>query len=185
MSEQPKKKGRPSIQMQLGITPETVTETVKQFNGSCAKAADALGISAKSVHRYLKAGTRTWSILNQGTKSRVDLWIEEHGMPKDVFDFMEKTGIPKGTIVNCLTRRRNRIKAALEALGDFRDEGLYLEDVRGRRFWTRFIVSYKLDLDLWHNRVIIDAVVSVGKVQFNLAIDFYKKLFTPKTTSPT
>jgi hypothetical protein len=173
------KTGRPTVLVERGLTVEQIVSAVRGFNGSVKFAAESLGLAEKTVRRYLPKDLRTKALRSTRNKlSRSALWLATEDWPKSLDEFVKRSGIPESTCRRVESQLRQEFLDEMIALGDFRNEHVYLYDENDRRFWSKFILAYELDVDPWKRRVIVRGSVSAGRATFVVSEAVFRSLFT-------
>jgi hypothetical protein len=162
----PRRTGRPSI-FDEGLSMADL-QKVYEAGLSCRAAAAKLGCDPKTYRKYAKAAGFDTSYTKPSPGLSVEftgayrtpqllIWRRDNPhkkLPRNMEKIAEVTGIPFGTIRSYMRRRRRRMQAWLQGLGDLRTlKDTVLIDVTGRHVPCELVDSYTLTVDYYDLKV--------------------------------
>lgn len=177
--------GRPSV-LDDGFTLQQMKDAYKE-KGTLKEAAKELGISKKTLAKYLKEeGVEIQRGLKKGTKIKVHhfsclaKWLREHKgerLPANVAKISRITGCSKSSVASYLYRRRKLIEEeANKIINDLYSKGVIVYDFYERKISLKGVSTWKVYVDRFTSRVtVIFRLKAPGKVCFLFDIGSLRK----------
>jgi hypothetical protein len=149
--------------------------------GTFEALAAKVGVSRQTVQKWfrrlgLRGTTNKPHALRPEHRSVVARWLRAHpgvALPRSVEKAAALIGISKNTFESYIERRRERVRAYVEALGALSTYPRTLRDDAGKFLPPRAIASVKVHVDRWTLEVQYDGTLKVG-TEFTLTLPYAK-----------
>jgi signal recognition particle subunit SEC65 len=146
-------------------------ESVYTETESVAETGAALGLSAKTVRKYLKElgfelvpGRKPGKRYPGAKRSPVHVYLSETNepLPRSVREAARRIGVSRHAVNGYMRRRRERYRAYLESVSPLNRYSFIITDQRGHRLPLRALSTYTITDILPNGRAVLEGRLPTG-----------------------